>query len=111
MTEVMHNRRIEGAVGDYAPPQDVKPLVQAVDLWTEFGEGESRFAVHQDLNFDVYPGEILTLVGGSGTGKTVLLRQILGLLSPSRGTVTVSGRPSREVISGELAASQVGMLF
>jgi ABC-type transporter Mla maintaining outer membrane lipid asymmetry ATPase subunit MlaF len=41
----------------------------------------------------------------------VLLRQILGLLSPSRGTVTVDGRPSREVISGELAASQVGMLF
>jgi phospholipid/cholesterol/gamma-HCH transport system ATP-binding protein len=63
------------------------------------------------LNFDVYPGEILALVGGSGTGKTVLLRQILGLLSPSRGTVTVDGRPSREVISGELAASQVGMLF
>lgn len=111
MTEVMHNRCIEGAVGDYAPPQDVKPLVQAVDLWTEFGEGASRFAVHQDLNFDVYPGEILALVGGSGTGKTVLLRQILGLLSPSRGTVTVDGRPSREVISGELAASQVGMLF
>ena len=111
MTEVMQNRRIEGAVGGYEPPQDVPPLVQAVDLWTEFGEGESRFAVHQDLNFDVYPGEILTLVGGSGTGKTVLLRQILGLLSPSRGTVTVSGRPSREVISGELAASQVGMLF
>ncbi|WP_442881402.1 ABC transporter ATP-binding protein [Comamonas sp.] len=111
MAEVMQNRQIKGAVGGYVPPQDVAPLVQAKDLWTEFGEGASRFAVHQDLNFDVYPGEILTLVGGSGTGKTVLLRQILGLLSPSRGTVTVSGRPSREVISGELAASQVGMLF
>ena len=111
MAETFRNRQIDGAVGGYVPPQDVKPLVQATDLWTEFGEGDSRFAVHQDLNLDVYPGEILTLVGGSGTGKTVLLRQILGLLRPSRGTVTIDGRPSHEVISGDLAASHVGMLF
>lgn len=111
MAAVMQNRLIDGAVGGYAPPQDKAPLVQAKDLWTEFGSGENRFAVHQDLNLDVYPGEILTLVGGSGTGKTVLLRQILGLLTPSRGTVTIDGRPSKEVISGELAASHVGMLF
>lgn len=111
MAAVMQNRLIDGAVGGYAPPQDKAPLVQAKDLWTEFGSGENRFAVHQDLNLDVYPGEILTLVGGSGTGKTVLLRQILGLLTPSRGSVTIDGRPSKEVISGELAASHVGMLF
>ena len=111
MAANIQNRRIAGAVGGYEPPQDRKPLVQATDLWTEFGSGDNRFAVHQDLNLDVYPGEILTLVGGSGTGKTVLLRQILGLLSPSRGTVTIDGRPSREVISGDLAASHVGMLF
>ena len=111
MAETFKNRQIDGAVGGYLPPQDVRPLVQAIDLWTEFGEGDSRFAVHQDLNLDVYPGEILTLVGGSGTGKTVLLRQILGLLRPSRGTVTIDGRPSHEVISGDLAASHVGMLF
>jgi phospholipid/cholesterol/gamma-HCH transport system ATP-binding protein len=111
MAETFKNRQIDGAVGGYVPPQDRAPLVQATDLWTEFGEGDSRFAVHQDLNLDVYPGEILTLVGGSGTGKTVLLRQILGLLQPSRGTVTIDGRPSHEVISGDLAASHVGMLF
>lgn len=111
MAAVMQNRLIDGAVGGYEPPQDKAPLVQAKDLWTEFGSGENRFAVHQDLNLDVYPGEILTLVGGSGTGKTVLLRQILGLLTPSRGTVTIDERPSKEVISGELAASHVGMLF
>ena len=111
MAANIQNRRIAGAVGGYEPPQDRKPLVQATDLWTEFGSSDNRFAVHQDLNLDVYPGEILTLVGGSGTGKTVLLRQILGLLSPSRGTVTIDGRPSREVISGDLAASHVGMLF
>ena len=87
------------------------PIVDVQGLWTQFGKGDETFTVHQDLNFTVQRGEMLSLVGGSGTGKTVLLRQILGLLSPSRGTVTVDGRPSREVISGELAASQVGMLF
>lgn len=111
MTSSTPKPSMEGAVGGYQPPVDQTPLVQAKDLWTEFGAGESRFAVHQDLNLNVYPGEILTLVGGSGTGKTVLLRQILGLLTPSRGAVTIDGRPSREVISGELAASHVGMLF
>ena len=43
--------------------------------------------VHQDLDLDVQPGEILSLVGGSGTGKTVLLRQMLGLEQPTRGSV------------------------
>ena len=110
MAETFKNRQIDGAVGGYLPPQDVKPLVQAIDLWTEFGEGDSRFAVHQDLNLDVYPGEILTLVGGSGTGKTVLLRQILGLTQPAKGSVTVLGRPASEM-GREGAASRVGMLF
>jgi phospholipid/cholesterol/gamma-HCH transport system ATP-binding protein len=49
-------------------------------------------------------------VGGSGTGKTVLLRQMLGLLHPARGSVTVLGRPASEM-GGEGAASRVGMLF
>jgi len=49
-------------------------------------------------------------VGGSGSGKTVLLRQILGLETPARGTVTVLGKPASEL--GHLgAASRVGMLF
>ena len=105
------NQAPEGAVGGYMPPANEKPLVEIKDLWTEFGQGDSAFAVHQDLNLNVYPGEILSLVGGSGTGKTVLLRQILGLLQPSRGSVLIQGRPSREVISGDGAASHVGMLF
>jgi phospholipid/cholesterol/gamma-HCH transport system ATP-binding protein len=55
-------------------------------------------------------GEFLSIVGGSGSGKTVLLRQILGLETPARGKVTVLGKPASEL--GHLgAASRVGMLF
>ena len=47
--------------------------------------------MHQDLNLEIYGGEILSIVGGSGTGKTVLLRQMLGLERPSQGSVHVFG--------------------
>lgn len=86
------------------------PIVEAKGLWTVFGKGAEAFAVHQDLEFVVQRGEMLSLVGGSGTGKTVLLRQILGLAQPTRGTVTVLGRPASQM-GREGAASRVGMLF
>ena len=91
--------------------QDNDIVVRIQDLWTTFGQGESAFSVHQDLNLDVRRGEILSIVGGSGTGKTVLLRQILGLLTPSRGKVEVMGEPPSRLISGEDAAAHIGMLF
>ena len=86
------------------------PVVQISGLWSVFGSGADAFAVHQDLHLTVRRGEMLALVGGSGTGKTVLLRQMLGLLTPARGSVTVLGRPASEM-GGAGAASRVGMLF
>jgi len=87
-----------------------QPVVRIDRLWTVFGKGAAAFSVHQDLDLTVQRGEMLALVGGSGTGKTVLLRQMLGLARPARGTVTVLGRPASEM-GGSGAASRVGMLF
>lgn len=97
------------AVAAHTPVHE-PPIVEVKGLWTVFGKGTEAFAVHQDLEFVVQRGEMLSLVGGSGTGKTVLLRQILGLAQPTRGTVTVLGRPASEM-GREGAASRVGMLF
>jgi phospholipid/cholesterol/gamma-HCH transport system ATP-binding protein len=47
--------------------------------------------VHEDLDLDVYRGEIIGVVGGSGTGKSVLLRTIAGLQKPAAGSVDVLG--------------------
>ena len=47
--------------------------------------------VHDRLDVDVYRGEILGVVGGSGSGKSVLLRSIVGLLRPTAGSVSVFG--------------------
>ncbi|MCB1979888.1 MAG: ATP-binding cassette domain-containing protein, partial [Burkholderiaceae bacterium] len=87
-----------------------EPVVRIEGLQTTFGKGDEAYTVHQGLSLDVERGEILALVGGSGTGKTVLLRQMLGLLQPAAGSVTVLGRPAAEM-GGQGAASRVGMLF
>ncbi|ACM31729.1 MULTISPECIES: ABC transporter ATP-binding protein [Diaphorobacter] len=87
------------------------PVVDIRGLATVFGRGDEAFTVHDDLQLTVQRGEILSLVGGSGTGKTVLLRHILGLTRPTRGSVEVLGRSAAELVGGERASSRVGMLF
>src|SRR6202008_2539202 len=71
---------------------------------------ERTVVIHKNLDLTVQRGEVLSIVGGSGTGKTVLLRQILGLETPAAGEILIKGRP-REQIGPQGAASRVGMLF
>jgi phospholipid/cholesterol/gamma-HCH transport system ATP-binding protein len=92
------------------PPTGVEPVVEIRSLWTVFSTSGKRFTVHQDLDLDVMPGEVLSIVGGSGTGKTVLLRQILGLEHPARGQIQVLGQPTAQ-LGRRSSASRIGMLF
>jgi len=62
-------------------------IVSVRGLVNRFGEA----TVHDGLDLDVHQGEILGVVGGSGTGKSVLLRSIIGLQTPEAGEVTVFG--------------------
>ena len=48
--------------------------------------------IHDHLDLDVYRGEVLGVVGGSGSGKSVLLRTIIGLNKPREGTIEVFGK-------------------
>ena len=98
------------AAPSFALPAPGTPLIEARGLWSIFpASGGGQTVVHQDLDLTVRRGEVLTLVGGSGTGKTVLLRQMLGLATPARGAVTVLGRPASEIARDGAAA--IGMLF
>ncbi len=85
-------------------------VVEIKKLWTVFENGDRQAVVHKDLDLTVERGEVLSLVGGSGTGKTVLLRQMLGLETPTRGEITVLGKPAAE-LGKRGAARRVGMLF
>lgn len=61
--------------------------IEVTGLYNRFG----LHVVHENLDIKVRKGEILGVVGGSGTGKSVLLRSIVGLLEPQAGVVKFSG--------------------
>ena len=86
------------------------PMVEIRKLSSVFDTPEGRFVVHKDLDLKVERGEVMSIVGGSGSGKTVLLRQILGLERPSAGEVCIMGQPV-DRLARKGAASRVGMLF
>jgi phospholipid/cholesterol/gamma-HCH transport system ATP-binding protein len=62
-----------------------RPIISVRGLRNSFGEQ----LIHDQLDLDVRPGEILGVVGGSGTGKSVLMRSIIGLQEPEEGEITV----------------------
>jgi phospholipid/cholesterol/gamma-HCH transport system ATP-binding protein len=67
--------------------EPVETVIEVQGLRTQFGD----HVVHEGLDLDVRRGEILGVVGGSGTGKSVLLRTIAGLNRPAAGDVKVLG--------------------
>lgn len=64
------------------------PPVQVRGLVNRFGSQ----VIHENLDLDIRRGEIIGVIGGSGTGKSVLLRSIIGLKQPDAGTVRVFGQ-------------------
>lgn len=72
-----------------APPSD--PIIRVRGLDNRFGEQ----VVHEGLDLDVMPGEIIGVVGGSGSGKSVLMRSIIGLRTPDAGQIEVLGIDAR----------------
>lgn len=84
-------------------------VIQVRGLDNRFGS----HVVHKDLDFDLFRGEILGVVGGSGTGKSVLLRSIVGLNRPSEGRIQVFGKDLNELSTKERSETEqrFGVLF
>lgn len=70
-------------------------------------------AVHKSMSFSIYSGEIVTILGPSGTGKTVLLKLMIGLYQAQNGTVSVRGKNLALMTEEELrqVRRNIGMLF
>ncbi len=71
------------------------------------------YVVHSGISFDLNKGEILTIIGGSGSGKSVLLKQIVGLVKPDQGTITIDGKEISKLGEDELQEVQkmIGYVF
>ena len=85
------------------------PVIRVRRLLTRIG-GD---VLHDRIDLDVSQGEILAVVGGSGTGKSVLLRSIVGLQQPAEGSIEVLGQDIAHLDGDELLRLQIrwGVLF
>ncbi|HWI83834.1 ABC transporter ATP-binding protein [Ramlibacter sp.] len=66
----------------------MQPLLTAANVTVRFG----GITAIDDVSFDVRPGELLGLIGPNGAGKTTMMRAIVGIVRPTKGSVTLEGR-------------------
>jgi phospholipid/cholesterol/gamma-HCH transport system ATP-binding protein len=98
---------VEGAAG--APACGSTPLIEFSNVTKRFGEK----TVLDKVNLKIYENQITTIIGKSGTGKSVLLKHIIGLLKPEEGTIIFQGKPINRMRKNEWEAcrSQIASLF
>jgi len=99
----------EGIQWDELPEPPVKPIVTIENVHKSFGERE----VLKGVSFYVLPQQITTIIGGSGSGKSVLMKHILGLFHATSGKVTAFGHSISEIDDKQLVKLRLkfGMLF
>lgn len=92
-----------------APEPAPESVIRIRGLRTQFGPN----VIHEGLDLDVERGEVMGIVGGSGTGKSVLLRTIIGLNSPAAGQIEIFDQEVTNATDEERRAVQrrVGVLF
>ncbi len=90
-------------------PTDPVPKIRIRGLRKRFGDKQ----VLDGIDLDVMTGTSMVVIGGSGTGKSVLLKSILGLVEPDEGTIEIDGRDVLTMNRREREAinRQIGMLF
>jgi len=81
-----------------------EPILELRAIRTSFGGN----LVHDELDLTVRRGEVMALVGGSGTGKSVLMRHMIGLTRPAAGTVNLFGQ---NIARAEGWRRRIGVLF
>lgn len=85
------------------------PLIEFKNVTKRFGEK----TVLDKVNLNIYENQITTIIGKSGTGKSVLLKHIIGLLKPDEGTIIFQGKPVNKMKKSEweTCRSQIAYLF
>jgi phospholipid/cholesterol/gamma-HCH transport system ATP-binding protein len=86
-----------------------EPFIRFQDVKKSFGPKR----LYDGLSLDVFQGEALTIVGGSGVGKSVMLKMLIGLLKADAGSITVDGQEVNRMSEAELSLlrQRIAMLF
>jgi len=105
------------AAGDAGNAQDaaVEPIIRVEDLSVGYGD----FVLLEHVSFTVNPGEVFVILGGSGSGKSTILKHMIGLYEPLAGRVLIDGSdivssagPARQAILRKIGVMyQAGALF
>jgi len=107
--------RLARGSGDTAPPAETSapitdaPVVELVDVYKRFGDKD----VLRGVNLKIYPRRITVIIGASGSGKSVIIKHIMGLFKPTRGQIRVFGEdivPMKELALNEVR-KRFGLLF
>lgn len=98
------------------PARPVNPAMAVVcdGVEKEFGSGDTKTLALRGINVDISPGMMTLLVGPSGCGKTTLISIVAGLLTPTRGEVTVLGRNLQQLTGTQLVnfrKENIGFVF
>jgi energy-coupling factor transport system ATP-binding protein len=96
------------AIRPALPPHSDIPLIQFKDV--HFRYRAEMPAVLRAIDFTVYPGDVIAILGHNGAGKTTLVKHALGLLKPTQGQVLLEGRDTRQTTVAQ-AAHTVGYVF
>jgi len=83
------------------------PLIEFKNVIKRFGTK----TVLDRVNLQIYEGEVTTIIGLSGSGKSVLLKQMIGLMKPEEGTILFRGKPLSEMKKKEIIASFAQMSY
>jgi AI-2 transport system ATP-binding protein len=89
------------------------PLLSVKNIYKAFGSN----SVLNGINLDIYPGDVLALIGGNGAGKSTLVKSVMGIKKPDSGEILIEGkaipfgRPSASLNVGAYLIPQEPMLF
>ena len=95
----------------FEPQDGVVPkddaLIRTIDLSKDYMLGTDIVKALTDINFQVYPGQFVAIVGRSGSGKTTLLNIMAGLDKPTSGSVVLRGKDIGKMWMGAGASGEV----